>query len=166
MEKKLYEKKRMVSAEMNEVLGGMTRAEIEAKKKAGYRKAADVLQDPRDIKIKISSIGRKKSTKKKKELEEDLARAVKMGIKRSKTRLGYAAGHLLGKGIVGAANIAGKAGETAEKAKRAIADPIPAAAGAAKAAGETVKKAYKSTRTQGTKTNTALRYIAGALKSV
>ena len=44
MEKKLYEKKRMVSAEMNEVLGGMTRDEIEAKKKAGYRTAADVLQ--------------------------------------------------------------------------------------------------------------------------
>lgn len=52
MEKKLYEKKRMVAAQMDEALGGMTRAEIEAKKKAGYKKASDVLQDPRDIKIK------------------------------------------------------------------------------------------------------------------
>lgn len=52
MEKKLYEKKRMVAADMNEALGGLTRKEIEDRKKAGYKKASDVLPDPRDIKIK------------------------------------------------------------------------------------------------------------------
>jgi hypothetical protein len=52
MEKKLYEKKRMVAADMNEALGGLTRQEIEDRKKAGYKKASDVLPDPRDIKIK------------------------------------------------------------------------------------------------------------------
>jgi|688.fasta_scaffold00027_95 hypothetical protein len=52
MEKKLYEKKRMVAADMNEALGGLTRQEIEDRKKRGFKKAADVLPDPRDIKIK------------------------------------------------------------------------------------------------------------------
>lgn len=45
MERKMYEMKRMMQAE---VFGGLTPAEIEARKKAGYRKAADVLGDPRD----------------------------------------------------------------------------------------------------------------------
>ena len=69
MEKKLYEKKRMVAAQMDEVLGGMTRAEIEAKKKAGYKKASDVLQDPRDIKIK-PLVATKKDKKKVSEAVE------------------------------------------------------------------------------------------------
>jgi|LakMenE01Jun11ns_1017448.scaffolds.fasta_scaffold9887704_3 hypothetical protein len=46
MEKKLYEKKRMVAAEMNEALGGLTKKEIEDRKKAGYKKASEVLGDP------------------------------------------------------------------------------------------------------------------------
>lgn len=69
MEKKLYEKKRMIAAQMDEVLGGMTRAEIEAKKKAGYKKASDVLQDPRDIKIK-PLVATKKDKKKVSEAVE------------------------------------------------------------------------------------------------
>ena len=51
MERKMYEMKRMMQAE---VFGGLTPAEIDARKKAGYRKAADVLGDPRaKIKKKI-----------------------------------------------------------------------------------------------------------------
>ena len=42
-EKKLYESKRMMQAE---AFGGLTKQEIEDRKKAGYRKAADVLGDP------------------------------------------------------------------------------------------------------------------------
>lgn len=208
MEKKLYEKKRMVSAEMNEVLGGMTRAEIEAKKKAGYRKAADVLQDPRDIKIKISSMGRKKSTKKKAVEEEildeltvgdvahrlkrthrlvrmkrhqaqsqkstgdqdlrksDLKRDVLMGVKRTKTRLNVL------RTVPGAmkdiaVDSAKRAGEKLKTSiGKTVSDPGPAIASAASQVASAPKKIIKTARTQGTKTNTALRYIAGALKSV
>ena len=46
MEQKLYERKRMVAAEMNEVFGGLNKQEIEARKKAGYKKASEVLGDP------------------------------------------------------------------------------------------------------------------------
>jgi hypothetical protein len=48
MEKKLYEKKRMVAADMNEALGGLSPEEIASRKKSGYRKASDVLGDPRE----------------------------------------------------------------------------------------------------------------------
>ena len=62
-EQKLVEIKKQIQAEMF----GMSRAEIEAKKKAGYRKAADVLGDPRDIKIK--PLVKTKKIKKKKVTE-------------------------------------------------------------------------------------------------
>ena len=65
-EKKLIEVKKQIQAEMF----GMTKAEIEAKKKAGYRKAADVLGDPRDI--KIEPLVKTKKIKKKKVSEETL----------------------------------------------------------------------------------------------
>lgn len=42
-ERKLYEMKRMYQAE---AFGGLTKAEIDARKKAGYKKASDVLGDP------------------------------------------------------------------------------------------------------------------------
>lgn len=61
-EKKMYEMKRMMQAE---VFGGLTPAEIEARKKAGYRKAADVLGDPRDKrkrKIPLPATGVKKKS--------------------------------------------------------------------------------------------------------
>lgn len=48
-EKKLYEKKRMIQAE---AFGGLTKDEIESRKKAGYKKAADVLGDPSRHKMK------------------------------------------------------------------------------------------------------------------
>lgn len=47
-ERKMYEMKRMFAAKMYEGVGGLTKAEIEARKKAGYKKASDVLGDPRD----------------------------------------------------------------------------------------------------------------------
>lgn len=56
-EQKLYEEKRMISAQMDEVAGSLTPAEVEAKKKAGYSKAADVLGDPAE--------GRKKRMRRK-----------------------------------------------------------------------------------------------------
>lgn len=47
-ERKMYEMKRMFAAKMHEGVGGLTKVEIEARKKAGYKKASDVLGDPRD----------------------------------------------------------------------------------------------------------------------
>lgn len=47
-ERKLYEMKRMFAAKMDEVFGGLSPEEIALRKKAGYRKAADVLGDPWD----------------------------------------------------------------------------------------------------------------------
>lgn len=70
-EKKLYEFKRMMQAE---AFGGMTKAEIEAKKKAGYRKASEVYPDPRD-KGSISDAAKKYRTSlKKKKVSEDVNR--------------------------------------------------------------------------------------------
>lgn len=64
MEKKLYEKKRMIAAKMDEAFGGLTKAEIQARKEAGYRKAADVLGDPRKDKLKpLVKIKKLKDTK-------------------------------------------------------------------------------------------------------
>lgn len=60
-EKKLYEAKRMFAADLNEVLGGKTRAQAEKEIRARGmtpRRASDVYPDPRDI--KISKIGEKK----------------------------------------------------------------------------------------------------------
>lgn len=76
-EKKLYEAKRSIAANIDEALGGMTRAEIEAKKKAGYRKAADVLSDPRDIKIEPLVKTKKKAVKEETLDEAGLAAATK-----------------------------------------------------------------------------------------
>jgi hypothetical protein len=46
-ERKMYEMKRMFAAKMHEAAGGgMTKSEMEAKRKAGYKKASDVLGDP------------------------------------------------------------------------------------------------------------------------
>ena len=71
VEKKLYEEKRRIAADMNEAYGGMTRSEYEERKKAGYRKATDVLGDPSKIKIKPLV----KVKKKKKISEESLDEA-------------------------------------------------------------------------------------------
>ena len=44
-ERKMYEMKRMFASE---AFGGLTKQEIEARKKAGYKKASEVLGDPRE----------------------------------------------------------------------------------------------------------------------
>lgn len=51
MDKKLYEAKRQVAANMNEVLGGLSPEQIQARKKAGWKKASDVYPDPRERRI-------------------------------------------------------------------------------------------------------------------
>lgn len=62
MERKLYEKKRMMQAE---VFGGLSLKDIELRKKAGYRKASDVWSDPHEkIKKKIPLPTDKKKEKK------------------------------------------------------------------------------------------------------
>lgn len=45
-ERKLYEMKRMFAAKMDEVFGGLTPEQIAQRKKAGWKKATDVLGDP------------------------------------------------------------------------------------------------------------------------
>ena len=62
-EKKLYESKRMIQAE---AVGGLTKADIEARRKAGYRKASDVLDDPRDRPLPLVGSKRKSPVKRKK----------------------------------------------------------------------------------------------------
>lgn len=67
-EQKLYELKRMIAAQLDEVMGALTKDEIEDRRRRGYLKAADVLGDP--MKSKLPFLGRKpeeakaKSTKK------------------------------------------------------------------------------------------------------
>lgn len=72
-EKKLYEAKQMVAADMNESVGILkfSKADIEAKRAAGYRKATDVLGDPSAKKMKPLV----KLKKKKKVSEETLDEA-------------------------------------------------------------------------------------------
>ena len=45
-DQKLYEEKRRLAAQMDEVFGGMTKKEIDDRRAMGYQKASDVLGDP------------------------------------------------------------------------------------------------------------------------
>ena len=77
-EKKMYEMKRMYAAES---VGGLTKAEIEARRKAGYKKASEVLGDPRKGTTSIPGHTFKKVKKKvvEESLDEDtMANVVKM----------------------------------------------------------------------------------------
>lgn len=67
VEKKLYEKKRMMQAEAS-FPGG--RAGVEARKAAGFRKATDVLGDPSKSKLKPLVKLKKKKTVKEETLDE------------------------------------------------------------------------------------------------
>lgn len=160
MEKKLYEKKRQVAAEMDEAFGGLTKQEIEDRKKKGYVKASAVLQDPRDIKIPLRKKEEDKKRKRVSEesIDEDLVRDIKLGIRRTKTRLSYGAGTLAGKGIVGAANVIGAVGDAA---KKTVTDPLPAAGAALKATGRGIKKVATSSVVKG-----ALRGLESGLHSM
>ncbi len=64
-ERKLYEMKRMFAAKMDEVFGGLSPEEIAQRKKAGYRKASDVLGDPAKEKMKAIPGHKFKKVKKK-----------------------------------------------------------------------------------------------------
>jgi hypothetical protein len=139
-EKKLIEMKKCIQAES---MSGLTKADIEAKRKAGYVKASEVLPDPRDIDIGVKPKSQKTEPKRK--------NAVRSAISRVKST---------GAGVKQAAQ------DVKSKALGAISDPISSTTKAIKATGNIAKGAYKNARTSGTKTNTALRYIAGALKSV
>ena len=63
-ERKIYEMKRMFAAKMHEGVGGLTKAEVEARKKAGYKKASDILGDPRKETTPIAGHRFKKIKKK------------------------------------------------------------------------------------------------------
>ena len=67
-EKKLLETKKQIQAE---AVGGLTKADIEARRKAGYVRASEVLPDPRDITIGIKPKSQKTELKRKKRLEEN-----------------------------------------------------------------------------------------------
>jgi hypothetical protein len=123
-ERKMYEMKRMYAAE---AFGGMSKAEIEAKKKAGYRKAADVLKDPRERKLPPLP-----DMKKEKKISESWARAIKMGIKRTGTRLNVMR------------HIPGAMKDIAvDAAKSAVADPLDTASKVTKATGGAAVRAVK-----------------------
>ena len=47
-ERKMYEMKRMYAARMDEIFGALTKADIAARRKAGYKKASEILGDPRE----------------------------------------------------------------------------------------------------------------------
>lgn len=47
-ERKMYEMKRMYAARMDEIFGAFSKADIEKRRKAGYKKASEVLGDPRE----------------------------------------------------------------------------------------------------------------------
>ena len=70
LEKKLYEMKKDIQAE---AFGGMTKADIEARRKAGYVRASEVLPDPYDyepeMKPKKKTVSVRRGRKKK--LSED-----------------------------------------------------------------------------------------------
>lgn len=65
-EHKLLETKKQIQAE---AVGGLTKAEIEARRKAGYVRASEVLPDPRDVKLSLSS--KQKSPVKRKKIKEE-----------------------------------------------------------------------------------------------
>ena len=127
MEAKLHEMKKDMQAE---VFGGLSKDEIEARKKAGYRKAADVLGDPDETRRKSLSPAKQRmmgaeAEKKKKKIAEDWGRAVQMGAKRTMTRLNVM------RHVPGA--VAGEIGRAAsDAAKKVVSDPLAAAGKAGK----------------------------------
>lgn len=73
-ERKIYEMKRMFAAKMHEGVGGLTKAEVEERKKAGYKRASEVLGDPRKEKLSAATKRYREeraSEKKKEETKTD-----------------------------------------------------------------------------------------------
>ena len=71
-ERKMYEMKRMYAARMDEIFGALTKADIEKRRKAGYKKASDVLGDPREKERKSPRLNPKAKILKHKVSEETL----------------------------------------------------------------------------------------------
>ena len=88
-EQKLCEAKKELQAE---VFGGLTHAQIQARKELGWKKAADVLEDPRSRKVKgitkFSAV--KKKSAKKKTVKEDVSRSEVEAEKQKLTAAGKA----------------------------------------------------------------------------
>ena len=74
-ERKMYEMKRMYAARMDEIFGALTKADIEKRRKAGYKKASDVLGDPREKERKSPRLNPKAKILKHKVSEEALDEA-------------------------------------------------------------------------------------------
>lgn len=72
VEKKLYEKKKQMQAE---VFGGLTLAQIQARKELGWKKASDVLPDPRGDDTLIRRRTKRKKSVAKRKIKEDVNRA-------------------------------------------------------------------------------------------
>lgn len=73
MEKKLYEKKKQMQAE---AFGGLTLAQIQARKELGWKRASDVLPDPRETDISKSKYPSSKTKiRPKRKIKEDVNRA-------------------------------------------------------------------------------------------
>ena len=66
LEKKLVEMKKCIQAE---AFGALSKADIEARRRLGWRKASDVLPDPRDYVMKIEPKSKKPAMKKSKKLK-------------------------------------------------------------------------------------------------
>lgn len=103
-EKKLYEEKRMVAAQMDEVHGGKLPSEVRASPQ--YRgRASDILGDPTASRKGKRPSTAKKPTSKSSEEPQDvppsrgLKRAIKLGAKRTATRLAVGTGKVLGRGL-------------------------------------------------------------------
>ena len=74
-ERKMYEMKRMYAARMDEIFGALTKADIEARRKAGYKKASEVLGDPREKERKSKRLNPNAKILKHKVSEEALDEA-------------------------------------------------------------------------------------------
>jgi|LakMenEpi03Aug12_release.lakeMendotaPanAssembly.Ray.scaffolds.fasta_scaffold385744_2 hypothetical protein len=124
LEKKLYEKKKMIQAE---AFGGMTKADIERRKKAGFMKASDyfaALNTAKEIEKKAKS---DIEGKKKKKVEEAFTGTGSGSDKELEARAKKAAGKL-GAAVKGAAQaraerVKREVEKRAAKQKRASAEP-------------------------------------------
>ena len=74
-ERKMYEMKRMYAARMDEIFGALSKADIEARRKAGYKKASEVLGDPREKERKSKRLNPNAKILKHKVSEEALDEA-------------------------------------------------------------------------------------------
>lgn len=70
-ERKLHEMKRMFAAKMEEGVGGLTLAQVQARKELGWKRASEVLPDPREARSGTTTF-HSKPKKVKKKLKEDI----------------------------------------------------------------------------------------------